>query len=83
MGKLLKGGEPDIETVARVVIQDWQKGRLPYFVPPPNTTPDDDCKDENPLVDPEVGDSLSEDEIVDNHAHNVELSPEPESQPGP
>jgi len=33
-GKLLKGGEPDLPTVARRVINDLQRGRLPYFVPP-------------------------------------------------
>jgi nuclear GTP-binding protein len=51
MGKLLKGGEPDLETVARVVIQDWQKGRLPYFVPPPNANECDDVTDDTPLIE--------------------------------
>lgn len=35
MGKLLKGGQPDINTTARMVLNDWQRGRLPYFVKPP------------------------------------------------
>lgn len=34
-GKLLKGGEPDISTAARIVLYDLQRGRLPYYVPPP------------------------------------------------
>ena len=34
-GKLLKKGEPDLNTVAKMVLCDWQRGRLPYFVPPP------------------------------------------------
>ncbi|KAL1442618.1 hypothetical protein MTO96_046331, partial [Rhipicephalus appendiculatus] len=34
-GKLLKGGEPDISTVAKMVLNDWQRGKLPYFVKPP------------------------------------------------
>lgn len=34
-GKLLKGGEPDVNTVAKMVINDWQRGKIPYFVPPP------------------------------------------------
>lgn len=38
-GRLMKGGEPDMETVARVVLFDWQRGRLPYFVPPPMDGP--------------------------------------------
>lgn len=35
MGKLRKGGEPDCETVAKIVLYDWQRGRLPFFTPPP------------------------------------------------
>ncbi|XP_067000782.1 uncharacterized protein Ns2 [Anabrus simplex] len=34
-GKLLKGGEPDIVAVARMVLNDWQRGKLPFYVPPP------------------------------------------------
>ncbi|ESW21583.1 hypothetical protein PHAVU_005G082600 [Phaseolus vulgaris] len=34
-GKLLKGGEPDLMTGAKMVLHDWQRGRLPFFVPPP------------------------------------------------
>ncbi|KAM7293913.1 nucleolar GTP-binding protein 2 [Ixodes scapularis] len=34
-GKLLKGGEPDVPTVAKMVLNDWQRGKLPYFVKPP------------------------------------------------
>lgn len=33
-GKLLKGGIPDINTVAKMVLNDWQRGRLPYYVKP-------------------------------------------------
>jgi len=35
MGKLKKVGEPDIETAARIVIYDWQRGRIPFFTMPP------------------------------------------------
>jgi len=35
MGKLLKGREPDITTAARIVLNDWQRGKLPFYVPPP------------------------------------------------
>ncbi|KAG2460468.1 nucleolar GTP-binding protein 2 [Polypterus senegalus] len=35
-GKLLKGGEPDLGTVSKMVLNDWQRGRIPYFVKPPN-----------------------------------------------
>lgn len=34
-GKLLKGNEPDYSTVAKKVLYDWQRGKIPWFVPPP------------------------------------------------
>ena len=34
-GKLMKGGEPDIKSVSVNMINDWQRGKLPFFVPPP------------------------------------------------
>lgn len=34
-GRLLKQGEPDLEGVAKIVLSDWVRGRIPYFVPPP------------------------------------------------
>uniref|UniRef100_A0A3P8WW60 Nucleolar GTP-binding protein 2 n=1 Tax=Cynoglossus semilaevis TaxID=244447 RepID=A0A3P8WW60_CYNSE len=39
-GKLLKGGEPDLSTVSKMVLNDWQRGRIPFFVKPPG--PDDE-----------------------------------------
>ncbi|KAH0986696.1 hypothetical protein GBA52_013873 [Prunus armeniaca] len=34
-GKLLKGGEPDLMTAAKMVLHDWQRGKIPFFVTPP------------------------------------------------
>lgn len=34
-GRLLKGGEPDIPSVAKMILNDWQRGKLPFFVCPP------------------------------------------------
>ncbi|MCO5566744.1 hypothetical protein L7F22_020424 [Adiantum nelumboides] len=34
-GKLLKGGEPDLACSAKMVLQDWQRGKIPFFTPPP------------------------------------------------
>ncbi|EIW68598.1 hypothetical protein TREMEDRAFT_31855 [Tremella mesenterica DSM 1558] len=36
-GKLLKGGEPDQEAAAKMVLNDWIRGRIPFFVSPPDT----------------------------------------------
>lgn len=33
-GKLLKGGDPDIRTVAKMVLNDFQRGKLPFYVAP-------------------------------------------------
>ncbi|CUA74360.1 hypothetical protein RSOLAG22IIIB_05524 [Rhizoctonia solani] len=38
-GKLLKGGEPDRETVAKMVLNDWIRGKIPFFVRPPDADP--------------------------------------------
>lgn len=34
-GKLLKHGEPDVPTVAKMVLNDFIRGKLPHFVQPP------------------------------------------------
>ncbi|XP_010545814.1 PREDICTED: nuclear/nucleolar GTPase 2 isoform X2 [Tarenaya hassleriana] len=34
-GKLLRGGEADLMTGAKMILHDWQRGRIPFFVPPP------------------------------------------------
>jgi nuclear GTP-binding protein len=34
-GRLLKGGEPCLRSAAISMINDYQRGRLPHFVPPP------------------------------------------------
>ncbi|TDH11504.1 hypothetical protein EPR50_G00061590 [Perca flavescens] len=43
-GKLLKGGEPDLSTVSKMVLNDWQRGRIPFFVKPPGPERDQDDK---------------------------------------
>jgi nuclear GTP-binding protein len=35
-GRLLKKGEADIETVAKMVLNDWIRGKIPFFVRPPD-----------------------------------------------
>lgn len=35
-GKLLPGGIPDTYEAAKIVIRDFQRGYLPYYVPPPS-----------------------------------------------
>uniref|UniRef100_A0A671WA72 Nucleolar GTP-binding protein 2 n=1 Tax=Sparus aurata TaxID=8175 RepID=A0A671WA72_SPAAU len=47
-GKLLKGGEPDLSTVSKMVLNDWQRGRIPFFVKPPG--PEGDREDKKTLA---------------------------------
>ncbi|KAF2867870.1 NUC091 domain-containing protein [Massariosphaeria phaeospora] len=34
-GRLLKGGEADLDGCGKMVINDWIRGKLPWFTPPP------------------------------------------------
>ncbi|XP_011042468.1 PREDICTED: nucleolar GTP-binding protein 2 [Populus euphratica] len=57
-GKLLKGGEPDHMTAAKMVLHDWQRGKIPFFVPPPRL--EDESKEEpnvNGIDTEDAGDS--------------------------
>lgn len=40
-GRLLKGGEPDVDGVARMVLNDFLRGKIPWFTPPPTLEGDD------------------------------------------
>ncbi|KAK4055674.1 GTPase required for pre-60S ribosomal subunit nuclear export and maturation [Microbotryomycetes sp. JL201] len=44
MGKLHRGGEPDLRTIATMVLNDWIRGKIPFFVPPPEVERTDDVK---------------------------------------
>ncbi|KAI0463112.1 GTPase required for pre-60S ribosomal subunit nuclear export and maturation [Komagataella kurtzmanii] len=37
-GRLLKGGEPDETSIAKQVLNDFNRGKIPWFVPPPEDT---------------------------------------------
>ncbi|KAJ3506346.1 hypothetical protein NLJ89_g6919 [Agrocybe chaxingu] len=39
-GRLLKHGEPDLDSVAKIILSDWVRGRIPFFVPPPERSED-------------------------------------------
>ena len=33
-GKLCRGGDPDLNTAAKMVLHDWQRGKIPFFTLP-------------------------------------------------
>ncbi|GMI63665.1 nuclear/nucleolar GTPase 2 [Hibiscus trionum] len=65
-GKLLKGGEPDLTTGAKMILHDWQRGRIPFFVPPPKQEADDSS--EEPTVH-----GIDKDAVADNNQADAAL----------
>ena len=56
-GKLLKGGEPDVNNVCRSIITDWQRGNIPFFNKAPNaeqTAAEKEAAAEKPVVQGET-----------------------------
>ena len=43
-GRLLRGGEPDLDGVAKMVINDFLRGKIPWYTPPPKAPNDDSEK---------------------------------------
>lgn len=50
-GRLLKGGEADLDGVAKMVINDFLRGKIPWYTPPPKPEGKDgkDEKDSEPV----------------------------------
>lgn len=46
-GRLLKGGEPDVDGVAKMVLNDFMRGRIPWFIPAPVGEGDADAQEGN------------------------------------
>merc|ERR1719233_1626765 len=72
-GRLGKGGEPDINAASKMVLNDWTRGKLPYFTPPPG------CMME-PRLDTE-GDE-ADDDLDDTNVEEVEEDEELEDEEG-
>ncbi|XP_060778234.1 nucleolar GTP-binding protein 2-like [Neoarius graeffei] len=70
-GKLLKGGEPDMSTVSKMVLNDWQRGRIPFFVKPPGPETDEEAKAQLP-VEASAADAVYEDQPTQQHAEITE-----------
>ncbi|KAF2837001.1 putative nucleolar GTPase [Patellaria atrata CBS 101060] len=44
-GRLLKGGEPDLDGCAKMVLNDFLRGKIPWFTPPPKVEGDGAVKE--------------------------------------
>lgn len=67
-GKLLRGGEPDINNISKSIIMDWQRGNIPYFEFPPrldedgNEIPYEAILKKKELEDKELGEQAKKEE---------------------
>lgn len=43
-----QGGEPDLMTAAKMILHDWQRGKIPFFVPPPQQEGDSSVNSDAP-----------------------------------
>ncbi|KAL6701420.1 GTP-binding protein [Trichoderma pleuroticola] len=37
-GRLLRGGEPDLDGVAKMMLNDFMRGKIPWYTPPPKSS---------------------------------------------
>ena len=59
-GKLLKGGEPDLNTISKMVLNDWVRGKIPFYTLPPG------CRvpgEEGDAADADAGASATVEEV--------------------
>ncbi|XP_035606632.1 nucleolar GTP-binding protein 2 [Oncorhynchus keta] len=83
MGKLLKGGEPDLPCVSKMVLNDWQRGRIPFFVKPPGCEGEHEGKDVLPVEGaPEATERVQEEGTTEEQSEEVvaAVSAEQEAQ---
>jgi nuclear GTP-binding protein len=64
-GRLRPGGGADLEAAARVLVQDWQQGRIPFYTEPP---PEPEARGSAAQVGTVGGSVLSEPTVVDSFA---------------
>jgi len=72
-GKLLKGGEGDINTCAKMILQDWQRGKIPYFVPP--ASHEESLIFPEPLQETHTQTTLDI-PVIEQNFNNIQLAPE-------
>ena len=58
-GKLLKGGEGDTKQAAVMLINDLQRGKIPYFVPPEEPEREKEEEEENGTITEAFVDELN------------------------
>lgn len=91
-GKLLKGGEADLSSVAKMVLNDFLRGKIPWFTPPPQVEGAENKEKESGIEGRagrlgEMGRKRKREDVEDEEAElaNVEVNGEAtdeEEEPG-
>merc|ERR1712018_189895 len=84
-GRLLKGGEPDINAVSKIVLNDFNRGKLPFFTPPPgcmmepkpekieeDENDEEEYDQEDDEEEEEEEEEVQDDDIADSDTDTVE-----------
>ena len=86
-GKLLKGGEPDVNTIAKMILNDWQRGKIPFFVPPPGCElppkkpqDEDEKDDDQDFSQIKVIHEYDEEDQLDENSEKNEENTNPEEE---
>lgn len=77
---ILKGGEPDLQTSAKMVLYDWQRGKIPFFTPPPQREEEEKIET-TALVKPDSDEKIETGEKVSDDGEE-EHEDEGEGKPG-
>ncbi|XP_057796297.1 guanine nucleotide-binding protein-like NSN1 [Salvia miltiorrhiza] len=59
-GKLKKGGVVDVDATARIILHDWNEGKIPYYTMPPKRNADEPSK---ARIVTELGKEFNVDEV--------------------
>ena len=73
-GRLLKGGEPDYETVAKMMLNDFNRGKISYYLPPPDSETKESTTSA-PVVKQDFSEMLPREEDDQEEAEVVEETP--------
>lgn len=83
-GRLLKGGDPCIRSSAIMIINDYQRGRLPHFVPPPELkeeeVPVEESKADDIAVEKQDLDAIPEAKVDGSEEHSADVQEDGNAQ---
>lgn len=79
-GRLLKGGEPDVDGVAKMVLNDFMRGKIPWFISPPVAAGDQEETEAHAAV-PEVPKKRKRDLVEEAEKAAAEEEQEEDSSP--